>query len=50
MITKSRKIALLALSAAGIALGLAGAVLADKPAANGTDLNSEQDSYPVALN
>src|SRR5271163_1597418 len=38
MITKSRKIALLCLGAAGIALGLSGAVLADKPAANGADL------------
>jgi carboxyl-terminal processing protease len=39
MITKSRKIALLGLGAAvGIALGLASAVLADKPAAPGTDL------------
>jgi carboxyl-terminal processing protease len=39
MITKSRKIALLGLSCAiGIALGLAGAVLADKPAALDADL------------
>jgi len=39
MMTKSRKIALLGLGAAvGIALGLASAVLADKPTAPGTDL------------
>jgi len=39
MITKSRKIVLLGLSAAvGIALGLVSAVLADKPADPGTDL------------
>ena len=39
MITKSRKIVLLGLGAAvGIALGLASAVLADKPVAPGTDL------------
>src|SRR5271170_906404 len=39
MITKSRKIVLLGAGrAVGIALGLAGAVLADKPAANGADL------------
>jgi carboxyl-terminal processing protease len=39
MITKSRKMALLAAGmAAGVALGLANAVLADKPAAPGTEL------------
>src|SRR5579863_8095868 len=39
MMTKSRKSGLLALgAAAGIALGLASAVLADKPAAPGADL------------
>jgi carboxyl-terminal processing protease len=39
MITKSRKIALLGAGmAVGIALGLAGAVLADKPAALDADL------------